>query len=336
MRKSQKFIILLSIMLILHLSSSNIRASGSWEKHTHHTGSNKPKNQDFYLNYHNYKQQTKTWVKKYILDENNELLIYPKEMQLIANLIYFSLMRSYYTLYAQDEALKTLDILWKGWQNIAQTRLDPSQEAPYSIQEHEKLHSLERFWQLHDTHQKTGKTYAKAVELVAKGDFLITIHAKDAVLNMRNQARTVVAQSILDVKQYLGELFYSPKSPYNKKNSKNALSFFEYIWDYLPQLAIHSFVKASKTNDLVSDESWAILMKIQQVGAHTWQTIEQERASFYLAFYKAIWKIIHALDLEHEYRKITFDEYGFLDLENSGIPNDHYNMLPEPQNLKLY
>jgi len=292
---------------------------------TYHTQASE--NKSFQIDDRPYHNKAIEWMQRYILDNNGKLLIYPKEAQLIANLIYFSFKRSYCTLVAQEATLQSLNVLWKGWQNIAQTRLNPSKEHPYHISEHEKQHPLSDFWIHHDEHLKIGKTYSHAVDQIVNGNFLLTISAKDSVINMRNQARTVVAQAITDVKQYIGQLFYT-----NKKYPKNykKLNFLDYLFSYIPKLSIGSFIQANNANDTISEESWKILMKIQKVGKTTWQMIEQERASFYLAFYKAIWHIIKKLDLEDNYLNIAFDQSGPLQID------DQHKLLPKPTPIIAY
>lgn len=272
--------------------------------------------------YHN---MATNWVHTHIVDHKNNLLIYPKEAQLIANVIYFSFKRSHCTLIAQETALTSINILWKGWQNIAQTRLNPSKEAPYRITEYEKHHILDQLWPQHDQHQYIGKTYAQTVEYVVNGDYLLTVNAKNCVKQMRNQARAIVAQAITNAKEYIGQLFYT-----HKKYPKNykGFDFLDYLWDYIPKLALGSFIQANNANDLVSEESWNILMKIQDISKKTWHMIEQERAGFYLALYKAMWHKMKHLNLEEEYFTIAFDNNGPLpiNLQHEGLPK------PEPIN----
>jgi len=279
----------------------------------------------FYIDDLPYKNQANKWVRTYIVDYNDTLLLYPKELQMIINLIYFSFKRSWATIEGQSIAMETLDTIWKGWQNVAQTRLDPSKTTPYIIDNYEKQYGAQRFWDAHDQHIIIGNTYSWAVNTIVHGDFLYTAQAKNAVTALRNQGRSVVAQAIVDVRQYVGELFHTA----NKKSVTKAIPFIDYLWDYLPKLAINSFVEANNTNDLVSQKSWNILMKMQGVGTHTWQMIEQERAGFYLAFYKTIWTTMNKLLLEKDYFKIMFDEHGEILLENQ------YRFLPDPHTLPV-
>ena len=284
-------------------------------------------NQNFYICDHPYHKQALEWIQEYILDYNGNFLVYPEELQMIANLTYLSFKRSLFTLKAQEKSLQTLDTLWKGWQNIAQTRMDPSIEQPYYITETEKSYeNIVQFWQLHDEHRKVGLAYSHAIKDIVDGKTLITVYAHDSVNTMRNQARTVVAHSLLNVKNYVGELFHTTETKFQK-----ILSYINFIWTYLPKLALHSFVEANKTNDSVSEESWEIIMKIQNVGKHTWQIIEQDRASFYLAFYKAIWHSMKKLNLEPNYFKILFDQNGPIYRDNQTDNQSDY--LPDPTQL---
>jgi len=280
---------------------------------------------NFFINERQYHKEATSWLRKYIIDENDGLLIYPKEAQIIANLIYFSFKRSYLNLEAQHTALETLNTVWKGWQNISQTRLDPSVEEPHKISNDDKAYSLESFWAIHDEHKKTCKTYSKAVDIITNKNFLFTINSHEAVKNMRQEARQVVSQSLINVKNYIGPLFYSKKKPINK-----AIPLMDHLLEYIPKLALNSFIQANITNDKISNESWNILMKIQNVGKITWQMIEQERAAFYLAFYQAIFYAIQKAELDDEYRKIIFDQCG-------SINQDHqYEFLPSAKSLTNY
>jgi len=281
-------------------------------------------NQNFIIDDHSYHSQALQWTRSYILDHEGNFLVYPKEMQLIANLIYLSFERSLNTLQTQEQALKTLNTFWKGWQNIAQTRMDPSISLPYDIPEQAKQYEhMMQFWHRHDEHRKTGLTYTHAVKNIVDGRSLITVYARDSVDSMRNQARSVIAQSLLNVKNYVGDLFYS------QNKFQKILSYINFIWDYLPKLALSSFVEANKTNDLVSEESWEILMKIQNIGTYTWKIIEQDRASFYLAYYKAIWHSMKKLNLETDYFKILFDQNGPAYIDNQ------FDYLPDPATLEI-
>jgi len=280
---------------------------------------------DFYIDDRPYQKQAAEWARQYILNYDNSLAVYQQDLQMIANLIYFSYNRSYATLQAQSTALKTLESVWKGWQNIAQTRLDPSKNPPYQITDLEKMGTLENFWKLHDHHRETGTIYSQTVETIVDGDVFFATNARNAVEDMRKQARSVVAKAITDIREYVGQLFYS-----EKKSNKKSFAFLDYLWDYIPGFATTSFVSANNANDVLSEKSWAALMKIQEIGKRTWQIIEQERASFYLAFYNAIWAVMTKFNIEEKHKKIVFDTDGKLHVTHQT------NSLPHPKTLICY
>jgi len=257
-----------------------------------------------------YTKEAVTWVRDYILDEYRNLRIYPKELQLIANLIYFSYKRSYSNLFAQEIAIENLERAWQGWQNIAQTRLDPSKSHPYKVDSETTKAISNQMWNLHDHHIKMGATYSKTESMIVRGNILISDHAKRAVQDMRSQARKVVAKSLVDIRKYFGDIFYEKKNMPEK-----GLKFIDYIYSYIPQLAVNSFVEANHTNDIISEEGWLLFLKIQNIGKRTWQIIEQERASFYLAFYKEIMKVFALAQVDNGYKAIMFNEFGQIPIE---------------------
>jgi len=280
---------------------------------------------DFYINDIQYQLPADIWSQTYIQDIQGNLLIPAKELQILANLIYFSFQRSYLTLQAQSTAIKTLENIWNGWQNIAQTRLDPSKEIPHEIPETAKRHMVANFWLEHDMHQKMSKTYDKAVQYIIYGNCLSTVNAQNGAHDMRQRSKAAVAQSLADIRHYVGNLFYHSKSL--RSGYEKAIQFVDFLYEYLPKVAVNSFIEANKTNDIVSENSWNVLMKIQDVGKQSWQIIEQERAGFYLALYKKIWNIMRQTNLQYEYYKIIFDEYGVIDTQ------DQYDYLPDPFDL---
>lgn len=280
---------------------------------------------DFYINVISYQAHADQWIRTYIVDSDGNLLIHPKELQTLANLIYISYQRSYMTLEAQTIALKTLESIWHGWQNIAQTRLDPSIQTPYEIMEIEKRHTIIQFWQSYDMQQQICQAYNTTIQHVIYGDCLFTKKASESVADLRQQAKAVVAQSLVDARKYVGQLFYQTKSL--KRGFSKIMQFADYLYSYLPKLAINSFVEANKTNDIVSENSWAVLLKIQNVGKKTWQIIEQERAAFYLVFYKKIWDLMNYLNLENTYKKVMFNAFDII------TPENQYDYLPDPRDL---
>lgn len=287
-----------------------------------------------------YCQKANEWIITYIIDSDHQLKISPQDIQHIANLFYLSFERSNITLQAQAFALKTIDLVWKGWQNIAQTRLDPSIKEPHLLSEEEKEKSLTTFWNLQQKHRTTGLTYAKVVEIIVNGDGLQTAIAEQSIAEVREMARHTVMQSLLDIKKQLGDFFFQAQRDLGDHTTiildqieqstcattKNN-NFMDYLWAYIPQLALQSFVEANNVNNIVSEESWNALKTIQEIGNYTWRIIEKDRALFYSSYYKALYEIIEQCNLDQQYHYIIFDEDGT-------IPEDKRScLLPHPKTL---
>lgn len=272
-----------------------------------------------------YTSQANEWIKTYIID-GKHLAVAAEDFQLITNLCYFSLQRSINTLESQKQAIKALTIVWEGWQNIAQRRLNPSKEQPYQIKKSDRTQIIDLFWKLHDAHQEIGTIYTHAVNFIVHGDALTTAKAIKSINALRSKAQEVIAQSLSDVRSYLGELFYVPKKLQVAQETindiehivKKGFSIFDHIWSYIPQLAVYSFIKADELNNTVSEEGWHTLKTIQDVGIKTWKAIETARASFYLAHYKALMNLIENIDLDEKYKTITFDLSGLLPTQKRG------------------
>lgn len=277
-----------------------------------------------------YHQQAQTWAATYLYDESaGTLMITHKELQLITNLCYFSLQRSLATLNGQTAARNALTHVWHGWQNIAHTRLDPSKQLPHTITQQEKEQTLTQFWSMHDHCRLVGTTYTHAVNTVVQAHTLETASALRAVQLLRESTRALVAQTLTDIRSYLGNLFYNPRDglikSYGPVTRKNKIfSLLDYIWDYVPKLAVYSFSEADTLNNTVSEESWKTLEAIQQVGSQTWQAIEKARGSFYLAHYKVLHAIMEHADLDDRYTTIMFDQYGMI------AENKRNKKLPPP------
>ena len=105
----------------------------------------------------------------------------PEDLQLCANLFYFSYLRSAATIKAQDIACETMDHMWQGWQNIAQTRMNPSLDLPYPIDFSKQENLYNDFIKAQKYHNILGKTYAYAAEAAVKQDYL-TDYSKNAII----------------------------------------------------------------------------------------------------------------------------------------------------------
>ena len=266
----------------------------------------------FVLNEKSYQEEAQNWVASYIYNKDNGLLIPQKDLQLIANLCYFSFQRSYATLQAQQKALSLLSAVWNGWQNITHTRLDPSQETPHTISTTEKKISSIDFWYLHDKHYSVGKTYAHTVETVVNSDILITTKALSAVKKIRSESRAIVAQALINIRKLLGKLFHDPTKKSISCSCKKGFELLNHLWSYIPQLALSSFLKADTLNNRMSQDGWIVLHTVQDVGTKTWKAIEEARASFYLAHCNALYTVFAQSGIKTSNRQIIFDQNGII------------------------
>jgi hypothetical protein len=238
--------------------------------------------------YNNYAKQ---WCASYIVDEHGELRITHEELDAITDLINLSAERAAITLEAQTGMLKTIELLWHAWENLVQTRLNPSHQRPYVIDRAER-NEAKSFWDLAEAQAACCKAYSATAERVVHGDILQSRYAKDAVAQMRAQARVYMVDALSDVKKQLGSLYdlafhksfdqlaedIGEEASLHKK-----IAFGEYLLSYIPNLALHSFIQADKTHNLVTSEGWSVLYKIQQIGNLVWGAIEQARYEFYQA-----------------------------------------------------
>ena len=249
-----------------------------------------------------------------------------QDLHLIANLLYFSFLRSAVTLEAQEIACRTLETVWQGWQNIAQTRMNPSLKAPYETDYGMQNNLFQDFIQGQYFHRAIGLSYSHCAQAAVK-QHLLTDHAQKAVTILREQARTVVANAFLDVKKLLGDLYHfaadHTRDEGVQTDDQNRFDLMATISSYIPGLAMQSFIEAEHINIKAGEQSWQIVNTINQVSKEVWQSIETARASYYLAHYNALISVIQSHGIDQTYLHIMFDENGI-------IPTDkQYQLLPD-------
>ncbi len=272
--------------------------------------------------YADYQQQATTWLHTYIIDVEGKPRISNNDLQLIANLIYFSYYRSKITLDAQEIALKTLESVWQGWQNIAQTRRNPSVGLPYIIAPAQEQ-TLEQFWPLQHKHRIIGLTYACTAQALVNSNLLESSLSLAGVQQMRNAARNVIMTAMADTQEYLNILLDNMQKKGAIDPQKRS-TIFDRIWSYLSELSVSSFTKADQLYNKVSKEGWHAFKIIQEASKHMWQVVEEARASFYLAHYKTIYSTLQHLNLDQSHMTIMFDQHGLILEEN------RTTLLPNP------
>lgn len=273
-----------------------------------------------------YHTHAKRWFETHIQDSNGVLLISFTDLQYIANLLYFSCLRSVSTMLAHEDSTQALQSVWCGCQNIAHTRMNPSVEIPYTINIESQKKIFEKFIQSEYAHSIIGKTYARCAHALVKENFLQTPSAKQAVTKLREDARTIVARSFLDVKKTLGNL-YNFASEHMRSNDFEdedqetyRFDFINSIASYVPYVALTSFVEAEKISLRASEQSWNIVKTINQVSMQVWETIEKARASYYLAHYRLVFEALNQPAIHPKYCIIVFNEDGVCSQELDTLP----------------
>lgn len=282
-----------------------------------------------------YLEHAKLWTENYMYREY-KLLISERDLQTLANIAYFSYYRSKITLEAQEASMQALNIFWNNHENIATTRRNPSVIIPHPIDASKQASLACHSIYLSTQHQLIGTIYANLVEASIHGDLLHASLALKGLQALRNDARVVVAQALLDVRALLGTLYYSAQKSTQQLNEsvdtqeqgvRSIMGAINFISGYLPHLALQSLVDADNFNNRISSEGWQTFMSIQDISYQTWRMIEQARASFYQAHYQMLYTTMQELHLPTTYFTIMTNEHGVIEPENQVVP------LPDPNNL---
>ena len=126
-----------------------------------------------------YQKDAQSWIEHYIY-KDSKLLVTSADLQLIANLFYFSYLRSAETIKAQNAARKALESMWHGWQNVAHTRMNPSLKTPYLIDFDQQQEHYLAFAKAKQEHRRVGLIYSHLAEAAVKQHYL-SKQAEEAV-----------------------------------------------------------------------------------------------------------------------------------------------------------
>ncbi len=258
-----------------------------------------------------YQHDAKKWKNKYLVNGSG---LTSSDLQYIANLFYFSLLRSVATLAAQEAAVPALDTMWRGWQNIAQTRMNPSHSLPYPLNYHEQQQTYDFFIQAQQIHRSGGLTYAHASQVVVKEN-VVSADALSAVQEVRQNARTVIMEAFLDIKKILGAAYnfaseHLREESLYKDDENLRWDLVDTIISYIPKLASQSFIEAEKIQTQASEKSWEIIQNIIEVNTQIWNAVETARASYYLAYYREIIQFMYEQAIDTNYLLVAFNENG--------------------------
>lgn len=234
-----------------------------------------------------FNQFSQQWLTSYILDENRQLAISAHDYHALANLLYYSYARSAQTLKSQRITHQSLHTSWKAWANICATRLNPSMDTPFNLLP-ENTDNLKLVQNAFDRHTLANKQYVQIIDKIVDGDCLQSSLAKKAVAQLRSEARTIISNSLLNVKHHINVLTEAAKKKKNPALTQETTRFLENIFPALYAFGIKSFVEADTASLKVSNDAWDLLMQTQEASLYIWQTIEQARATFYKTIYNQL------------------------------------------------
>jgi len=277
------------------------------------------------LNPSAYRPEAQSWINNFVISTKNSLAMDADDLQLCANLFYFSYLRSASTLKAQDIACKTMEHMWQGWQNIAQTRMNPSHDLPYQtdFEAQEKLYK--EFIKAQSYHRMLGQSYATIAEAAVKENYL-TPSSKKAVLIARERAREVIAVSFLEIKKILGEMIHFASSNMRSEwidwddEISARFDFMDSLSEYIPYFAVKSFIEIERVNTQACQQSWNIVSTMCGVNKQMWEAIEVARASYYLALYQELLIVMQKFKVDPDYMRIMVDQHGLLSSANQENP----------------
>lgn len=265
-----------------------------------------------------YNSTAKTWINDYFVNPQGQLTTSAEDLQIVANLAYFSYLRSITTLQAQEAGMAALQEVWHGWHNITQTRLNPAHAVPYAIDPALQTKIFTRFTKLQTAHHVVGMAYVHSVNDIMSGSLLQSAQAPYAVDRLRNAARAEVLETFLSLKNQMDVLQDCINSMLKKDISEfidnsERWSLSEILLSFLPGFALSSFLALEKCYTTASKETWTAFSKLQDINVAVYTAIEQTRASFYLAHYRQLYELLAPLD--DSYKTICFSQNGFLPTE---------------------
>ncbi len=258
-----------------------------------------------------YLTQALAWHANHI-ESDGMLLVSLEELQLVANLFYFSYLRSAATIKGQEAARAALDTLWHGWQNIAHTRMNPSHKAPYIFDPITQEACYHRFIEAQKEHRYAAQAYANLTQALIKQHYF-TQPTHDAITKLRDHARSIVAQAFLDAKKILGNLYdLAMHGMRSEPEQEPELRFdmLQMISSYLPILSLQTFIDAERAQLTMAEQGWEIISTMLQVNMTIWHEIETARASYYLAYYQIMSSIMKRHQVPKKYWTIIVDENG--------------------------
>lgn len=291
-------------------------------------------------NLNEYRTFAHHWTSYYVENDDGKLIISLQELTILLNLVYFSFARSASTLRAQSITLHAATTAWQLYQNVVQTRRNPSKKIPYAIDSKEALNTMQESIILQQEHQKIGTSYANMLEAICKQGLINNDALNVGIAALRAQARMVLVTSLQTLEDYVKELIdacqqykndslFAKEEPPDLNNEEVTRGIIDVLTNWLPSIAYYSFVYADRLSITASEESWRLLNEVQNMHNKLWETLETLRAQFYLVIYQTLFAIAQKHELVSNQAYIIFDTNGLI-IDNT------YQPLPNPTQLTIH
>lgn len=230
--------------------------------------------------------------------------ISPADKERLLNLLYWSFMRSWSTLVAQEAWINDQQIASQTGYLLTSTRLNPARRQLYTFNPHALLKNRTNLIDAIQQHERIGAIYTECLnDTIEKRPFAEPTNS--LVKELRQAARKEIAQALSEELYNLQEMLhmvqktiedtahlYQQQRLTRSKSSK----FLSYLWDYFPTFMIKTFVTFDNEFTDINHQLWQALIKSEQMGNYLWRIIEKRRAEFYAAYYTALHGCITSVD----------------------------------------
>lgn len=249
----------------------------------------------FIHSFEHYQTYARNWVNTYLVDYNGNLRISVDDLALVRSVLESSYAKSVAVLQLQEKGAQTLNAVWSEWNNLLQTRLNPGNERPHDLDYSQCNDLTQQFWQEALAYKQATQSYDDIVKQVVHGTALQTTLAHESLTAARAQARVYMLESLADARAHLEALYtlvfkqYSDiQTVVDEVDESRLASLSSFLMNYVPSLAINTFIHADSMHAKVSNEGWDVLYTMQEIGNQAWKAIEVARSNFYLALLQAV------------------------------------------------
>ena len=292
------------------------------------------------INPDEYQKIAHDWVSTYIADVSTGLKLTKDQALLLLTMTYAGFQRSRTTLEAQEVAYQTLQTVWQGWQNIAQSRRNPGLPPAYSLCLKQQQGVLNSFVVAQKFHRTSGSLYNHSLNYLVEHNSSSSYALYKPLNELRDQARLIIVDAFLDIKKQLGDFFALLVESASKsaeledeinQASQDVKRLFgiENLAEYVTPFAVQSFVQADKSYKKVSESSWQVVSTIQEASIVLWRAIEKARGAYFLALYKECYNALIQAGMSEQEFVAAFDDQGFIRVE------DRTTLLPHPNAIVL-